>query len=90
MWKKLVFFFFFLLVLLIYFWLCWVFVTIHRFSLVAASWGYSVLVSGLPIAVASLVAEHRLQGVGFSSCSLRALVHRLGSCGPRAYIAWGM
>ena len=36
----------------IYFWLCWVFVAACRLSLVA--------MSGLLIAVASLVAEHRL------------------------------
>ena len=39
------------------------------FSLVAVSWGYSVAVPGLLIAVASLV-EH-----GLSSCDTRALVH---------------
>ena len=45
----------------IYFQLCWVFVAAHRFSL--------VVVCGLLVAVASLVAEHRLQSsqalVGF-------------------------
>ena len=37
----------------IYFWLRWAFVTVRRLSL--------VVMSGLLIAVASLVAEHRLQ-----------------------------
>ena len=37
---------------------------LHRFSLVAASRGSSlVAVHGLLLAVASLVVEHRLQGV---------------------------
>ena len=43
-----------------YFWLCWVFVAARGLSLVAASGDYSVAVHGLLIAVASLVAEHRL------------------------------
>ena len=42
------------------FWLHWVFVAARRLSLVAASRGYSLL-SGLLIAVAPLVAEHRLK-----------------------------
>ena len=41
-----------LFLLFIYFWLCWVFVAAHGLSL--------VVVQGLLIAVASLVAEHRL------------------------------
>ena len=45
----------------IYFWLCWVFIAVLRFSLVVASGGDSlVTIRGLLIAVASLVAEHRL------------------------------
>ena len=45
-----------------------------RFSLVVASWGYSlVVVHGLLILVASLVAEHRLKG--FSCCGSQALEH---------------
>ena len=46
--------------LFIYVWQCWVFVAALRLSLVAASRGYSVVVRGLLIAVASFVAEHRL------------------------------
>ena len=45
-------FFFFLIYLFIYFWLCWVFVAVLGLSLVA--------VSGLLIAVTSLVVEHGL------------------------------
>ena len=46
---------------IIYFWLCWVFIAISGLSLVAANGSYSsfVAVSGLLIAVASLV-EHGL------------------------------
>lgn len=44
-------------------WQCWVFIAAHRFSPVAVSEGYSlVAVCRLLIAVASLVAEHRLKG----------------------------
>ena len=43
------------------FWLCWVLFASQAFLLFAASRGYSlVAVNGLLIAVASLVAEHRL------------------------------
>ena len=50
-----------LFILLIYFWLRWVFIAACGLSLVAASRGYSfIAVRGLLIAVASLVAEHRL------------------------------
>ena len=60
------------------------------FSLVASSRGYSVVtVCRLLIAVASLVAEHRLGGTqasavvaqGLNSCSSWALKHMLSSCG---------
>ena len=48
---------------LVYFWLCWVLVAAHRLSLVVVSKGYSlVVVHGLLSAVASLVAEHGLEG----------------------------
>ena len=56
------------------FWLFWVFVVVCRLSLVAVSWVTLVSVRGLLVAVASLVAEHRLYSVG----SVVA-VHRL-SC----------
>ena len=63
----------------LFIWLCWVFVAAWAFSLVVASRGHSplslVMVRGLLIAVASLVAEHWLQGVW----ALIAAVHGL-SC----------
>ena len=44
-----------------YFWLHWVFIAVHRLSLVTAREGYSlVAVCRLLIVVASFVAEHRL------------------------------
>ena len=57
-----------------------------------------VVVCGLLIAVASLVAEHRLQvrrlhqlwHAGFSSCGSQAIELRLSSCGARAYLLHGM
>ena len=43
-----------------YFWLCWVFISVYRLSLVAEIGGYSSIeVCQLLIAVASLVAEHK-------------------------------
>ena len=58
-----------------------------------SKWGCSlVVVQGLLIAMASLVALHKLQGVGasvavahgLSSCGSRDLDCRLSSCGARA------
>ena len=47
--------------LFIYLWLCWVFVAARGLSLVAVSGGWLfVVLRRLLIAVASLVAEHRL------------------------------
>ena len=43
----------------IYFWLCWVFIAVHRLSLVVVREGYSPVVWG-----ASLVAEHGPWGTG--------------------------
>ena len=40
--------------------LCWVFIAVCGLSLVAGDGGYSRVVCGLLIAVASLVVEHRL------------------------------
>ena len=63
------------------------------FSLVALSGGYSLVVMlGLLIAVASLVAEHGLSGArtsvvvahGLNEFRFLALEHRLSSCGNRA------
>ena len=65
----------------------------HGLSLVAASGGYSfVAVRRLLIAVASLCGGARALGVwasvvavlGLSGCGLRALEHRLSSCGAWA------
>ena len=51
----------FLIKIFFSFCLCWVFVAVGGFSLVAASRSYSLFaVLGLLIAVASVVAEHRL------------------------------
>ena len=70
-------FFLFFCKLFIYFWLCMV-----GCSLVLESEGYSlVAVCRLLVAMASLVVKHRLWAPGFSSCSSRALEHRLSSCG---------
>ena len=63
------------------------------FSPVAVGRGYSLAtVDGLLIAVASLVAELRLQGSrasvvavhGLSSCSSQSLTHRFSRCGAHA------
>ena len=44
-----------------YFWLCWVFIAVHRLSLVVANRDYSlVVVCRLLIVAASVVAKHRL------------------------------
>ena len=40
----------------LYFWLCWVFIAVHRLSLVVVREGYSPVVCGLLIAL----VEHRL------------------------------
>ena len=65
------------------FWLCWVFAA-HRLSLTAMSRSCSlVVVPGLLIAVASLVAEHRLSSVA----------HRLGwpkACGILPDQGWNL
>ena len=67
--------------LFISFWLHWVFIVAHRLSLVAASGGYSlVVVHGLLIALASLVAEHGLWGTWASV----AVSYRLSSCGSQS------
>ena len=62
----------------IYLWLCWVFVSVRGFSLVAASGGHSSSQCvGLSLSQ-PLVAEHRLQ------------TRRLSNCGPRAQPLHGM
>ena len=58
--------------LFIYFWLCWVFVSVQGLSPVAESGGHSSSrCAGLTVA-ASPVAEHRLQTRRLSSCGSRA------------------
>ena len=76
----------------IYFCLCWVFIAAQTFSLVGESGGYSlVMVCGLLILVASLVAEHRFyMARGLSRCGSRALEHRLYSCGTWAQLLRGL
>ena len=60
----------FLKKLFIYLWLCWVFISVPGFSLVAAS-PLFIAVRG-PLTIAdSLVAEHRLQTRRLSNCGSR-------------------
>ena len=74
-----VFFCFFFINLFIYFWLCWVFVSVRGSSPVAASGGPLLIAVRGPLTIAaSLVAEHRLQ------------TRRLSSCGSRAQLIRGM
>ena len=69
---------FFIYFLFIYFWLCWVFVSVRGLSLVAASGGHSSSrCAGLSLSW-PLVAEHRLQ------------TRRLSNCGSRAQSLCGM
>ena len=77
--KALLFIYLFIYFLNIYFWLCWVFVSVRGLPLVAASGGHSSSrCVGLFTIAASLVAEHRLQ------------TRRLSSCGSRAQLLRGM
>ena len=66
------FFLIFYLFIYIYFWLCWVFVSVRGLSLVAASGGHSSSrCAGLSLS-RPLVAEHRLQTRRLSSCGSQA------------------
>ena len=74
-------FFFNLIYLFIYFWLCWVFVSVRGLSPVVASGGHPssrCAVRGPLTIAASLAAEHRLQ------------MRRLSNCGSRAQLLHGM
>ena len=71
-------FFLIFIYLFIYFWPCWVLVSVRGLSLLAASGGLLIAVHGPLTIAASLVAEHRLQK------------HRLSSCGSRAQLLRGM
>ena len=70
-WQADSFFFSFLYIyLFIYFWLCWVFVAVHRLSLVAASGGYSSLrCAGFSLRWLLLLWSMGSRHTGFSSCS---------------------
>ena len=52
--------FFYFFIYTTYFWLCWVFVAVWAFSSCSERGLLFIVVRGLLIAVASLVAEHRL------------------------------
>ena len=72
-------FFFNFIYLFIYFWLCWVFVSVlGLFSSGGKRGPLFIAVRGPLTIAASLVAEHRLQ------------THRLSSCGSRAQLLRGM
>ena len=87
------------IILFIYFWLCWIFVAVWAFF---SLWSVgATLQCGLLIVVASLVAQHGLQGKqtsvivarGLSSGGSWALEHRLSSCGTQAQLfhsMWGL
>ena len=49
-----------------------------------------VVVRGLLVAVASLVAEHGLEACGLTNCGSLALERRLSSCGTRALLLHGL
>ena len=58
--------------LFLFFWLCWVFVSVRGLSLVAASRGHSSpRCTGLSLS-RPLVAEHKLQTRRLSSCGSQA------------------
>ena len=66
------FFKIYLINLFIYFWLCWVFVSVRGLSLVAASGGHSSSRwAGLSLSQPLLLREHRLQMCRLSSCGSR-------------------
>ena len=69
----------------IYFWLYWVFVAARELSLVVASGGYSLLrYVGFSLQWLLLLLSTGSRPVGFSSCGLQALEHRLSSSGAGA------
>ena len=86
-----VFCWFFKLYLFIYFWLLWVFVVACSLSLVAASRGNSSLrCSGFSLQWLLLLRSTGSRHMGFISCGLWAVEHRLSSCGAWAYLLCGM
>ena len=81
------------LFVLFYFILKFIYLFLAALCLCCCAWAFSscrewellfVVVRGLLIAVASLVADHGLQACQLSSCGTRALEHRLSSCGAQA------
>ena len=74
--SPLLYFFFFnkFIYLFIYFWLCWVFVSVRElfFSSCGKQGPLFIAVRGPLTVAASLVAEHRLQRRRLSSCGSRA------------------
>ena len=84
--KRAVFYFFLnKFIYLFIFWLRWVFVGVHGLSLVAASGGRSSLrCAGFSWRWLLLLRGMGSRGTGFSSCGIRALEHRLSSCGAQA------
>ena len=83
--KEITFFLFLFFNSSIYFWLSWVFVAACGLFLVAASSGYSSLwCAGFSLWWLLLLQSKGSRCAGFSSCGLRALEHRLSSCGTRA------
>ena len=83
-------FLFCFIILFIYFWLCWVFVAAHKFSLVVASGticggARASPCSGFSCGASALGARASVVAVcGLSSCGSRALERRLSSCGAQA------
>ena len=56
-----------------FFWLCWVFVAVHRLSLVVASGGYSLLhCMGFSLRWLVLLQSIGSRCAGFSSCGMQA------------------
>ena len=76
-----------------FFWggLCWVFVAARGLPLVAESGGYSSLrYTGFSLRWLLLLRSTGSRRMGLSGCGLRALEHRLSSCGARALLLRGM
>ena len=72
-----------LFILFIYSWLCWIFVAVRGVSLVAASWGYSLLQCvGFSLWWLLSLWSRGSRRAGFSSCSTQA--QQLWLTGSRA------
>ena len=77
--------FLFKIISFIYFWLHWVFIGVHRLSLVVASGSYSSLqCAGFSLQWLLLLQSTGSRCVGFSSCGSQALERRLSSRGAQA------